>query len=94
MKAHRHQWMMLGWPDILHPSMTHLGIDLPDDVAGKLQEKAAARGQTASGYVAELVCQDITSGWPSGFFREVVGAWKGEPLARLPQGEFESRDEL
>lgn len=33
-------------------------------------------------------------GWPSWFFTEVVGGWKGEPLIREPQGEYEAREGL
>lgn len=33
-------------------------------------------------------------GWPPGFFEETYGAWKGEPLERLPQGEYETREEF
>ena len=28
--------------------------------------------------------------WPEGFFEEVVGGWKGEPLERPDQGWFEA----
>ena len=33
-------------------------------------------------------------GWPPGFFEETFGVWKGEPLERGPQGEYEIREEL
>ena len=29
--------------------------------------------------------------WPPGFFDQISGAWKGEPLERAPQGEAEQR---
>ena len=32
-------------------------------------------------------------GWPEGFFERVAGAWKGEPLRREDQGEYEARDD-
>lgn len=33
-------------------------------------------------------------GWPAGFFEQTAGAWRGEPLQREPQGEYEAREEL
>lgn len=33
-------------------------------------------------------------GWMPGFFEEVIGGWVGEPLAREPQGEYETREPL
>jgi hypothetical protein len=32
----------------------------------------------------------IDEEWPEGFFEEVVGGWKGEPLERPDQGWFEA----
>lgn len=33
-------------------------------------------------------------GWPPCFFEQTAGAWQGEPLERLPQGEAEEREAL
>lgn len=33
-------------------------------------------------------------GWPPGFFEATAGAWKGEPLERSSQGEYEVREVL
>ncbi len=33
-------------------------------------------------------------GWPIGFFKRTAGAWQGEILERLPQGEAEEREVL
>ncbi|MBI4420174.1 MAG: hypothetical protein HY560_05055 [Gemmatimonadetes bacterium] len=30
--------------------------------------------------------------WPANYFDQVVGAWRGEPLERPPQGSYEIRD--
>ena len=35
-----------------------------------------------------------TLGWPPGFFKEVAGGWKGEPLVRDDQGQYEVREDL
>jgi hypothetical protein len=32
--------------------------------------------------------------WPQGFFENVLGAWKGEPLVREEVGPYELREEL
>ncbi|MFN8487760.1 MAG: hypothetical protein U0350_09230 [Caldilineaceae bacterium] len=34
------------------------------------------------------------NGWPLGFFDETEGRWAGEPLAREPQGDYETRLEF
>jgi len=74
--------------------MTHVDLDIPDDVAGKLRERAEQLGMSVPRYVAQMVCRDVATGWPPRFFQEVVGGWKGTPLERLPQGDLEARDEL
>ena len=35
-----------------------------------------------------------TTDWPAGFFEETFGSFQSEPLARLRQGEADSRDTL
>ncbi len=32
--------------------------------------------------------------WPQGFFENVVGGWKGEPLVREDVGPYEIREDL
>lgn len=34
------------------------------------------------------------SSWPPGFLEGIVGGWKGDPLTRSTQGEYEQRDDL
>ena len=74
--------------------MTHVDLEIPDDVASKLRERAEQLGMSVPRYVAEIVCREVAAGWPPRFFQEVVGGWKGTPLERPPQGEPEARDEL
>ncbi len=74
--------------------MPQLHLYVPEEVASKVKQRAESQGKPVSRYLAELVCRDVGSGWPEGFFEEVVGGWRGEPLGRPPQGEFEHRDEL
>jgi hypothetical protein len=74
--------------------MTHVELEIPDDVAKKLRERAEKLGMSVPRYVAEIVRRDVAAGWPPRFFQDVVGAWKGAPLERPPQGELETRDDL
>ena len=48
-----------------------------------------------------LVVQPVTdqprprgNGWPEGFFERTAGNWRGRPLVRGDQGEFEARQPL
>jgi len=74
--------------------MTHVQLEIPDDVASKLRERAEKLGMSVPGYVAEIVRRDVAAGWPPRFFEDVVGGWKGTPLERPLLGEPEARDEL
>ena len=33
-------------------------------------------------------------GWPPGFFERTFGSLRGDPLERLPQGEYEQREAI
>jgi len=74
--------------------MTQLHFYVPEDIATEIKRRAEARGMTTSRFVAELVTREMSSGWPPGFFEEVAGGWKGEPLERPEQLPAEERDEL
>lgn len=62
-----------------------LQLYVPDDVAEMAKSKAKAAGKSLSSYLADLVVEDVAGQWPEGFFEEVVGGWKGEPLQRPEQ---------
>ena len=49
---------------------------------------------SVSRYLANLVEREVITDWPERFFEEVVGGWKGDPLQRPSQGEFERREDL
>jgi hypothetical protein len=36
----------------------------------------------------------LNKGWQQGFFEEVIGGWKGEPLIREEQGQYEEREQF
>ncbi|HET9229626.1 MAG TPA: hypothetical protein VFR31_23295 [Thermoanaerobaculia bacterium] len=74
--------------------MAQLKLDLPEDVVKEVRRRAKTRGVTVNRLVAELVRREVESGWPAGFFEEVVGGWKGQPLERPPQLPPEVRDEI
>ena len=49
----------------------------------------------------DIVCrpangmQDVQENeWPEGFFERTAGGWRGRPLARSEQGEYDAREEL
>ncbi len=73
--------------------MAQIQLDLPDDVVHEVRRQAEARGVSVSLLFTELV-RGHGNGWPTDFFDEVVGGWKGEPLVRPSQLVTEVRDEL
>jgi hypothetical protein len=55
---------------------------------------AESKGLSVSAYVAALVAREVGGGWPAGYFDGVVGKWRGPPLERESEGEFERRERL
>lgn len=74
--------------------MPQLHLYVPQPIAETIQRRAKAAGKSVSSYLAQLVEREIQEGWPAGFFEEVVGGWRGDPLQRPPQGEYETREKL
>jgi len=74
--------------------MPQMHFSVPESVASAIRRRAKARGLTVSKYLASLVEAQVHPGWPPGYFERVVGCWKGPPLERPPQGEFEEREPL
>ena len=72
--------------------MPQLHLYVSEEVASIVKRKAKSRKVSLSKYLAELVHRDIETAWPVGYLEEVVGGWKGKPLKRVGQGEFEHRD--
>lgn len=71
--------------------MPQLHCYVPEPLARKLHERAEAAGQSTSRYLAELIRREVSSGWPDGYFEQVVGAWQGA-LERPAQPAAEVRD--
>ena len=62
--------------------MTRLTFYVSDDVAAAVKSRAKSQGLSLSSYLAQLVRDDVAGQWPAGFFDEVVGGWRGQPLRR------------
>jgi hypothetical protein len=75
-------------------TMAQLHLYVPDRLAEELKHRARAEGISVSRYLALIVHRELGKAWPDGYFREVVGGWKGEPMQRPPQGEHDSRESL
>lgn len=74
--------------------MTHINLDLTDDLADSLRQRAEVRGLTVSEYLTSLIRRDIHRAWPEDYFETVFGRWEGEPCERPPQDRFEKREAL
>jgi len=70
-----------------------LNLYVPEQTARLLRQRAKARGVPLSKYLASIIQSDVTQQWPRGYFRDAVGAWKGE-LKRPRPLPFEERDRL
>lgn len=74
--------------------MTHLQIELPDEVAVEVKRRAEDHGLSVASFVTGLVEREVGKGWPRWFFEEVVGGWQGESPERPSPLPLEVRDEL
>jgi hypothetical protein len=73
--------------------MPQLHLYVPEEVAEQIRLRAEARGQSVSGYLADIVRRDVARGWPADYFERVVGGWQG-PLRRPRQGRHERRERM
>lgn len=74
--------------------MPQLHLYVPNVVADAVRRRAEAAGVSISQYLNQLVLRDVGNGWPEGWFGDVVGGWKGDPIERPTPGSYELRDEL
>jgi hypothetical protein len=74
--------------------MPQLHLYISKEIAAEVKRRAEAGGMSVSRYLAELVRREVADEWPDGFFDEVVGGWRGEPLERPVQLPLEERDAL
>ena len=64
--------------------MPEIRLQLPEEIATRVLEYATAHGMTVDSYITEIITRETYSTWPEGFFQQVVGGWRGEPLQRFP----------
>lgn len=74
--------------------MPQLHLYVSDEVAAEIGRRAEAAGVSVSRFLAKLVQERASAGWPDGWFDRVPGGWQGAPLERAPQGEVEPREPL
>ena len=74
--------------------MPQLHCYVNEEVAEVIRRRARARRLSVSKYLAQLAEQDAAIGWPAGYFENVIGGWKGDPLVRPAQGDYEKRERL
>ena len=71
--------------------MPQLHLYVNDDVAAEVKRRAMEAGVSVSRFLALMICERTSSGWPEDWFDRVPGSWRGAPLEREPQGTFETR---
>jgi hypothetical protein len=74
--------------------MPQLNLYVSDDIAETARARAKAAGKSLSSYLADLVVNQLAAEWPEGFFEEMAGGWRGEPIERPKQVRPERRDRL
>jgi len=77
-----HTRSRVGADGVLHLDVASGCANAEVEVTVIVQPVDAGRGSVAQ------------SGWSEDFLSEVVGGWRGEPLRREAQGEYEARDPL
>jgi hypothetical protein len=75
---------------ICHVPQLHLYV--PEDIAERIRQRAVARGQSVSAYLADVVKREVGHEWPAAFFEQVAGGWQGPRLRRARQGKPERRE--
>lgn len=58
--------------------MPQLHLYVPEDVARRLRQQAAAREVSLSRYLADIVQRETKTEWPDGYFEQVAGSWIGD----------------
>jgi len=60
--------------------MPQLHFSVDDRTAQQLAERAAARGETLSKYLASVVRHAVPDEWPAGYLDSVIGICADSPL--------------
>jgi hypothetical protein len=64
--------------------MPQLHFSVDDRTAHELAERAAARGETLSKYLASIVKRAVPDEWPAGYLESVIGSCADSPLQEPP----------
>ena len=70
--------------------MAQLHRYVPDEIAAKLQQKAAHEHLSVSKYLAKLIKNEMKSEWPDNY-SDLFGSWEENSLERTEQGAIEER---
>lgn len=68
----------------------HLSVD--QKTADELARRAASRGLKLSQYLAEIVRETTSEGWPEGYLATVVGSCSSDPLSDPAELETDDID--
>ena len=74
--------------------MPQLHCYVPSELAERLRERAEREGLSLSRFLARVLDREVDDDWPEGFFEEVAGGWRGEPLVCPEQDSWEDRPGL
>ena len=74
--------------------MPQLHLYIPDELAERIRREAESADMSVSRYLSRLIQREMAPEWPEGYFEDVAGGWRGEPLERPPQGTLEQREPL
>jgi hypothetical protein len=64
--------------------MPQLHFSVDERTAQQLAERAAARGQTLSKYLATIVRRAVPDEWPVGYLDAVIGSCADSPIVEPP----------
>lgn len=71
--------------------MGQINFYVPANIEEKIKTSAKKKRQSVSEFVAEVIKREmgLRSGWPEGYFQEVIGSWEGDfpELVNLPTEE-------
>ncbi len=72
--------------------MPQLHLYVNDDLAADIKRRAHEKGISVSRFLALMIRERTSCGWPEDYFDRIPGGWRGEPLEREPQGKLEIRE--
>ncbi len=61
--------------------MSHVNVYIPEEIVKKARVLSQKGGKSLSSFLTDLVkerCHTSRSQWPSDFFTQIMGGWKGD----------------